>query len=268
MSQTPALSGHFGSRLPAFCSRPQPPTRPPRPGSAPTPGRRPGPPRSAPRLGSARLLAAAVGAALPACGRMTWPGGAEVASQVGVGGGARAGSAAGPAACAGTPRPEMAAPGLQLCAAAALLLLLCLPLRARADEHEHTVRRVLASPGGARAAAPASPPPGPAAAEGRRRPQRPGERGRAGSDGPRPEGGGGGRRRSPFPSRGFLLIFAAARVVLGVRAGLLRDRGPFSPVGCERDARGRAARVVCSGRDLPALAVSVAAVWPGAVALS
>lgn len=85
----------------------------------------------------------------------------------------------------------MAAPGLQLCAAAALLLLLCLPLRARADEHEHTVRRVLASPGGARAAAPASPPPGPAAAEGRRRPQRPGERGRAGSDGPRPEGGGG-----------------------------------------------------------------------------
>lgn len=99
-----------------------------------------------------------------------------MASQVGVGGGARAGSAAGPAACAGTRRPEMAAPGLRLCAAAALLLLLLprLPLRARADEHEHTVRRVPASPGSARAAAPASPPTGPAAAEGRRRP---GERG-------------------------------------------------------------------------------------------
>ncbi|KAM9549908.1 LOW QUALITY PROTEIN: transmembrane 9 superfamily member 3-like [Guaruba guarouba] len=62
---------------------------------------------------------------------MTCPGGAEV-----VGGGSRAGRAAGPAACE-TAGPEMAAPGLRLCAAAALLLL-CLPLRARADEHEHT----------------------------------------------------------------------------------------------------------------------------------
>lgn len=269
VSQTPALSGHFGSRLPAFCSRPQPPTRPPRPGSAPTPGRRPGPPRSAPRLGSApggrrRRRASGVrpddvagrsgsgvtgrrwrrGAGRLRGGACCVRGDAEARD-----GGARAAALRGRRA-APPPVPAAACP------------------RRRARAHGE------AGPGLPRrrsGGSPGLPAPGPccrrgAAAPAAARRARPGGERRAAAWG----GGavGGGRRRSPFPSRGFLLIFAAARVVLGVRAGLLRDRGPFSPVGCERDARGRAAGVVCSGRDLPALAVSVAAVWPGAVALS
>lgn len=190
---------------------------------------------------------------------MTWPGGAEVASQVGVGGGARAGSAAGPAACAGTRRPEMAAPGLRLCAAAALLLLLPrLPLRARADEHEHTVRRVPASPGSGRAAAPASPPAGPAAVEGRRRPQRPGQRG--------PVGGRGGTERS---GEGRAAALAAGRRLPPRGApfsptallGLLWPRGPssYGIASCclSRCERGAAAL----GEGLPEFLIRLGHLW-------
>lgn len=155
-----------------------------------------------------RSLPATVGTPLPACGRMTWPGGPEVASQVGVSGGARAGSAAGPAACAGTRRPEMAAPGLLLLRAAAALLLLCLPPRARADEHEHTVRRARA---GARPVR---------AAEGRRYP------GRAGGGGSRLAGRGwvGGRAGRAARTAAIAVrnreLYREPRRVAAVRAAL------------------------------------------------
>lgn len=163
---------------------------------------------------------------------MTWPGGAEVASQVGVGGGARAGSAAGPAACAETARPEMAAPGLRLCAAAApllLLLLLRLPLRARADEHEHTVRRVPASPGGAATLGPQPRPPRPPRGGGPESAARRAERGAPGRGlrwgGWSGRGGGpDGRRAAPTP-RGFFPTVCA--VIWMARGGFTGDRVPF-----------------------------------------